>query len=211
MISQFFYLDGGESSGKIYAGPVWDYDLAMGNTMMWPEFTANMLFANRANLSASPWFHDLYQQEEFYRYVRQLWQEEFYPLLQELTMAEMEAYANTVAAASRMNAIRWDMGEFQGENRYIREYMTRRMDFLDCLWTEEPEYCLVQANSGRGLFACYVLEPGAVLPELPSYDDDSMIFYGWHRRDTEELFDVTQPIYEDLWIYLKQEHVAYTE
>lgn len=40
--SQFYYYDGAEENGKLYAGPIWDFDLVMRGTNSWSPLMANM-------------------------------------------------------------------------------------------------------------------------------------------------------------------------
>lgn len=199
IISQFFYMDGSDDSQKIYAGPIWDQDLTFGNKLMWPSYSENMLYANRSRIAASPWFADLYQKEEFYQYVRHLWCSSVGSLAASLAETGMDTYFSQYSSASRMNAVRWDLGNVQEENAYIQTFFRNRIVFLNELWREEPEYFTVQVNSGRGLEACYAMKPGECLPELPFYEES----IGWFRRDTDEPFDIKQPIYENLLLYLK--------
>ena len=63
-VSQFYYWNG----GKIYAGPVWDYDLTMGVSLPWDTFhyVPEMFYANRPGEDGAAWFCALYQKQEFY-------------------------------------------------------------------------------------------------------------------------------------------------
>ena len=66
LVSQYFYYDGDDPSSRIYAGPVWDYDNAMGNRECWEILQPKMLVANQTrgiNGFYAPWFSALYQKE----------------------------------------------------------------------------------------------------------------------------------------------------
>ncbi len=69
-ISQYFYLDGTEESGKLYAGPGWDYDVTMGSSAAWYLKELQTFFANRLHLRQgqdNPWLYFLYRWEPFYQ------------------------------------------------------------------------------------------------------------------------------------------------
>lgn len=203
-LSQYFYGDG--EDGKIYAGPVWDYDMAMGNSEAWQLSQPEAFFGNRAILRAwqtEPWFAALYEKTEFYSQVTEQYKTVFQPLLAEFLNEKLAAYASQIQPAAFMNQHRWPGQDASAETESIRDYMTRRMEFLSKVWLEGERYCtlLVDTNDGSNT-ACYAVRPGEYAPELVSYEyiPDAV---GWYHRDTEQPFDITQPIYEDTDIYLK--------
>jgi len=199
-ISQFFYADG---SGKIYAGPAWDYDGAMGN------FVPESLFGNRVQACEGkplPWFSTLYRKDFFIEKVKQLYAAEFRPLLSQLLSEKLGDYADRIQMASRMNSIRWAGTDMLPEVEAIKTYMEARMAFLDNLWISERPYCIVYADLGPDMNGVnYAVVPGGMLPPLPEYtDSDTTDYHGWYIKNTEEPFDNAMPIFEDMEIFLKQ-------
>ena len=130
-VSQFYCWNG----GKIYAGPVWDYDLTMGVSLPWDTFhyVPEMFYANRPGEDGAAWFCALYQKQEFYNRVTELYQEEFQPLLAEFIETEITQYTAEIAASADMNAIRWAAGDFSAAVENLQEYLSKRMDFLDAV------------------------------------------------------------------------------
>lgn len=208
VISQFFYYSSNDSTGKIFAGPVWDQEIAIGNTMMWPEYVPNMFFVNDSAFPEASWFYELYRKDTFYQQIRQLWKTSFLPAMEELLDGRIQTYALQIQPAANANAIRWLGRAYTIDWEYLQDYLTQRTAFLDDLWSSDRDCCFVQVKTGGGLYACYVLSPGDVLPPIPSFDDGSAILQGWYLQDTDLPFDITQPIYEDTKIYLKQEATA---
>lgn len=200
--SQAFFRDGVE--GKICAGPVWDYDLTMGNTVAWPKPSPSQMYAHIENIWGSGWYAALYQKETFYRRVTELYESEFRPALQDLLDGKIEKYGSEISAAAAMNRLRWNTKDAREETAYIENYLSQRMAFLDSLWLENEPYCEVYIQVEDGVMLCYSVRPGESLPELPEYSSNAWVSYdGWFRTETDEPFDVSQPIWEDTSIYLK--------
>lgn len=205
VLSQYYYSDG----DRIYAGPVWDFDLSIKNPAVWQLRMPNSLFACKpAVLDAadSPWYYEMYHDETFYTRVVELYEAEFRPLLTQLLETGIDDYVSQISQAAVANQIRWNSKDHIADTEALVTYMTERMAFLDSLWLEEEEYCFILVNIADGTnTAYYALRPGEMLPELPVYEDtDTVTYLGWYNMETEEPFDVTQPIYEDTMIYLKQ-------
>lgn len=200
-LSQFYYYDG---SGKIAAGPVWDYDLTMGNRIAIPENGVNLFFVNKEGVYGSPWLPKLYQKDAFYQRMIALYENTFRPLLETLLETGIDQYAQTVAAAAERNSLRWGTAPAAGETDFLREYMIQRMAFLDGIWLEEEPYCVVRIHGYDGLVQCYVVSPGDPLPDFSVYEqNENIISHGWYYADTGEPLDPEQPIYEDIVLNLK--------
>lgn len=200
-LSQFYYYDG----GKIFAGPVWDYDLTMGNTFAYPYPTANMFYVNQPGIYATQWYPTLYENPEFYSRMTELYETVFRPLLEALSVEE---YGAEIAQAAKRNALRWNETDPAAEVAYIGEYLAERMAFLDSLWLEGEPYVTALVVTADDTLLSFRLRPGDTLPELPSYEStDTWIVHGWYTTGTEKPFDITTPIYEDTAIYLKHSTV----
>ncbi len=202
-LSQFFY--GSTNGSKVFAGPVWDYDVSMGLDA-WRMSVPNVFYANRPYLRKNMeqnWFHGLYQKQEFYDRLVTLYREEMRPLLETLLETGIADYASQVSQAARMNQLRWSAADPAEEAEKIQTYLTGRMAFLDAVWLNDQEYCLVTMDLSDGSNAvCFVLSPGDTIPSLPDISSLSNVL-GWYDLATGEPIDVTQPIYEDTVITLK--------
>ena len=205
-VSQYFYLDGEDPEGKIVAGPVWDYDITMGNPFKTTVSNPNQLFALRSAFyyfDDAAWFYYLYQQEEFAQLVRQLYAREFRPLLDDVFGQKVDGYIEYISVAAELNEIRWkhELAETYSESvEVLRDYMSRRIAFLDSFWINQDPYFMVEAMGFESAM-CFAVKPGQTLPELYVEVSDPQ----WYRVGTDTLFDVTQPIYENVQIYLGDE------
>lgn len=205
--SQFYYWDG----GKIYAGPVWDYDLSMGFSPAWETFcyVPEMFYANRPGVNGPVWFCALYQKQEFYDRVTELYQKEFQPLLMDFLETEVTQYTAEIAASAKMNTIRWATEDFGMAVEDLQEYLFQRMQFLENVWTRNEEYCVVRVHREDEVPLCYAIRTGAYMAELPeTVNIDDTVYTGtWYLAETGEPFDAKQPIYEDTDIYFRKEDV----
>ena len=207
-ISQFFYCDGYRAGAKVYAGPAWDYDRILGNTS-WQFQYSNALYAQRLDVKGNyetPWFHKLYQKTEFYDRMVCIYEEVFVPVLNHLLDSNLTEYMNYILPAHQMDQLRWGINnDLSEEIEYIHGYISRRMTFFTDIWIKGEDYCFVQADPGFNQFYAYfAVRPGERLENLRELtDSDTSKFLGWYHTDTDEPFDSTKPIYEDITLYAK--------
>ena len=204
-ISQFFYW---ENDGKIYAGPVWDYDVSMGSDGHWQIQDVNMLHAGRPHLWSyedTPWYYALSRKTEFQAELERVYGQELRPLMEKLTENGIRKYYEEIASAARRNQIRWGTREAGAEAEQVLSYITQRIGFLDSLWLERCDYYLVQLHMNWLVMGCYAVAPGETVPEqsLPG-NWGSVEYIGWHNAETEEPYDFSQPVTENLCLYLKE-------
>lgn len=211
-ISQYFYYDESNVEGKIYAGPVWDYDLAIGPEIYEQRIAPNTLYANRYDVVSdycAPWFHALYNNDLFYSKIVEKYQCEFLPLLDEFLCNSLLAYSRQIDKSFGMNKIRWSLEDvdIDGEVNFLRNYMQERIAFLSSLWIENQKYYTVKVeNTTSENYCYYAVLSGENLDELPDFENvKNAEFLGWYIADTDEPFSVADPIYEDMEIYAKWE------
>ena len=206
-ISQYFY--GSAQEGRLYAGPVWDFDISMGNAQAWRVRDPETILAGRSRIWPhidTSWYASLYQQDAFRERMTQLYQEEFLPLLDTCLTTDLEGCLAQILQASAMNQLRWENLQTGApeETAAIRSYMEDRIAFLNQLWLEEAPFCQVLVDmNADGSTTCFAVRPGEQIPFLPEYEPSEEIL-GWYAAGSEEPFDITQPIYEDMEIVLRK-------
>lgn len=206
-LSQYFYYD---DTGKVYAGPVWDYDLSMGNETIWQLKETDVLFANRYQVKNeiwTPWFYSLCKKQEFQERTQQLYDTVFKPCLDQLVEDTIYQYADVVCHAKEMNSLRWSLSasEKYSDEEYLVSYLQKRMDFLEAFWNDPDSYVLVQVDDGRDSNMVYfTIKYGACIPNMPDLDDtENAAFLGWYDTATNERIDFSQPVYENMEIHAK--------
>ncbi len=208
-ISQFFYYDKNVDDGKIYAGPVWDYDHSIGNITSSELYDPQSFFANRLYVKdayTSPWFYNLYKKKEFITKVIDLYRNEFVPLVQKYKEPLIDEYVSQISASMAADQIRWGKENiFNDEIKYIKAYSAERLEFLNKIWCDNENYHVLREDRSLGGFYSYhVIFDGECFDKLPVLDDNaSYKFLGWYYVDTDEPFDPDKPIYEDVEVYAK--------
>ena len=202
-VSQYFYYTG---DGKLYAGPVWDFDNTLAS-QEWQNSSPQAILAGRHyvyDLVTPRWLGTLYEKDAFREHVVSLYREEFLPKLNTISESQLDAYIQQIRPAAYINSVRRNAGNFENETDRLMAFWRERLSFLNSLWLEENEYHYVHISNGFGSWSCFAVQPDEVLTHLPSTENvDGLVCLGWFDTVTGEPFDVTQPICQDAVIQLK--------
>jgi hypothetical protein len=160
--SRFFYKPADEQSLKAFAGPVWDYDITLGNysTPNSKKFKLPEYFAINCDGGTDYyWFPALYRQPDFYAAVLKSYREQFVPALETLlgkgenadgSLRSLNDYVAEISGSAAMNFARWPVfnmasrevktgANYQENIDFIKNYLKRRMEFLAENWiTDTP-------------------------------------------------------------------------
>ena len=205
--SCFYYY----SEGKFFAGPVWDYDMALGNCTRNQEphaFIAKNVLTPAAVLS--PYYRALYANESFLRRVEAVYRDVFVPELERMVDEEIDRLSGLIQKASEANSLRWRSMYDDVQSWYpyavktaagIKDYLSRRIDFLSSAWLEGVDYCTVQFRPAHGSSSWNIsVQKGNCLKT--SYIDT--VSTVWLDSSTGKPFDFGRPIMTDM-ILLRQE------
>ena len=204
-ISAYFYKDGRDPSGKIYAGPVWDYDLSMGSKGAGQLKHVKAFFSDKRHiwdLEDTTWSYWLNRKPEFHNRVKELYQTIYRPLVQELLDSGLDDYTMQVYQGAQLDQRRWATEDAQEEKERIHQYLTERLAFLDSVWIENTLYYKVLVIRDPNNSFCHAVLPGETIPKLSGYYEEWGML-GWFDAETGEPFDDTQPIYKDRIVYMK--------
>lgn len=203
--SQYFYCYDLQPESPVYAGPMWDYDAALGNPGIWSLNSPQGLYAWRPEAMVgypTPWYHSLYEKAGFRQALQDTWQAVYLPLLAQMPEV-LETYTRQLDTAFSRNALRWAV-ETPGlarEAEAIGEYLQQRSVFLGDFFRGEKDFCILRLREGEyaGYYGYYALERGTCFDALPEKTGED--FLGWYREDTGEAFDPEAPVTEDLELY----------
>ena len=124
-------------SGKLFMGPVWDFDIAMGNV----DFGTGMETEGWRIREVS-WFRRLFEDPAFQERVRARWNELKNNEI-EAVIAEIDATAETLSVSQTQNFNRWKIldkrvwpnpvvtGSYAGEVTYLKEWLNARIEWMD--------------------------------------------------------------------------------
>ncbi len=134
--STFFYKDSDKKDGKLYSGPLWDYDLAMGN---YSGFSATDGFETKNRF----YYPELFKHEEFKKEVKARYGE-VKALLEAAAGKKADEFKEYIKKSADMNFKRWDcMGKeirvapekaaksFDQACSYVKDFIKARLRWLD--------------------------------------------------------------------------------
>lgn len=126
-------------NGKLTMGPLWDFDIALGNI----NYNGNDNPEGWWIKTTNAWYSQLFNDPKFTRAVKERWQEVL-PVLRTTIMDEIDEVAfGTIHAAQQRNFQRWDIlnelvwpnpavfGSYEGEVNYLTEWLTERINWMD--------------------------------------------------------------------------------
>lgn len=210
--SSWFYKPDDSESNLIYAGPVWDYDKAFGQYELSCYMDPRGLSYLTYHHYSSPWYQQLYSHDDFEEAVKKYYKEEFQSYFRDLVEERIDSYAERVRTSAYMDHIRWAelsdqwmFDDFDESVTYLKDFISKRTDFLDEVWVENKIYYMVKFKVEGAVYEAKYLTPGEVLTDIPDLSEEYDHILGWYLDGTDEPFDLTQPIYDDYTIYLKTE------
>lgn len=208
--SQYFYKPADSSSSLMYAGPVWDYDIAYG---------ALVAFAHPEGLWASYLDEDcniytaLCAQPDFMEEVLRQYQELLLPFYQTSVQNYLDTVPDTIRKASYMSSIRWNsydttdydsfLNKYDKDVAGINQFLTARTDYLNAIWLENQKSHDVYLDvSDCDYFYLGTDNHVSVLDNECIYFLYDPVKYGytfdhWQNKNTGEVFDLSTPVTQD--------------
>ncbi len=206
--SSYFYKDIDSISDKLYAGPVWDYDVTWGNA---PAYLGHIssspdrLTRLAAHRDSSVWFSALYNKQEFYEELIACYQNEISGHL--LTLAEdvLPQLVEMTNASAAMDRVRWDeqyilnedTAEREEETAFLYNYIVKRKAFLDKAWIEQVPVHQISLYVENTIYDTLYVFEGETLPVFHETDFDYAQFSHWAAPDGS-MPDMNAPVYENI-------------
>lgn len=182
--SCFFYKDAG---GKLFAGPAWDYDAALGLEYEYEGLDLNDPGTWWVNQRVRDWWDDypllfcaLYSREDFRSAVFDMWEENADAWLSEDYFSELYAFGESLAATSTGVFSQRGAAYIESRDRVIR-FLKERKTALDLGFSPDAAYVRYDAGGGTGHIyetAMYRIGDGYTLKEN-AYEKDGSEFKGW--------------------------------
>jgi len=125
--SYFFYKPWNEN--RLYAGPVWDYDTALGNNRDWGD-TSIMQNPQGMYANSSNWSKQLWEKAEFREATKEIYQKHFDNYLEKLLGKRLEDSIQTVKASAFMDQTYYDNEDWEEEVYQMKQFLQKRKEFL---------------------------------------------------------------------------------
>ena len=202
--SSVFYKDKDDIDPRLHAGPVWDYDMALGNSGRILTDVPDHLDFCTNHVEHTVLFYDLYMKSDSFREtVMKDYREKFRGQLHSLLNGGLEEYALAVDKNNGMDTARWQLNidEINSHRENIREFLEKRMEFLDRVWIDRENIHIVHLTKDGGDRHPYIgLLDGGTLETIPQprrrNEEDEEPY--WRTVETGEFFDKNTPVYSDL-------------
>ncbi len=203
--SQYYYI----SQGKMYAGPVWDYDHTFGNGGFPCENPETIITPWRSIYKEFPgWYSRLLRHEEFFDLVCEIYENEARPIITRM-LEDFDALRLSIYDSSVLNELKWyGVREYtpDADKDYLKDYVEKRAAFLDRLWIDREELVYVYfVGIGVEHYYSVMVEPGTTLAEI----SDTGLGISIEEADIAKvgggLADIYAPITEDCGFYVTLE------
>lgn len=208
--SSFFYKPEDSVSSKIFAGPVWDYDKAYGEQGSYNANPRDLEYMTQ-RLESTTLFRELYKHAEFKETVAACYADFFSDYMQEIYEEKIDACYEEIVSSVAMDTARWSLhyskhrGDRENVERLqdLKEFVRARKVFLDEVWKEKKEICMVtfREELGNVETSMGVIKGEKLIPVQPKdmwAMPDGMELEGWYDVETGERFDETRPIEKDM-------------
>lgn len=221
--SQFAYALK-EDDSLWYAGPVWDFDGIMGNvnTPMYavPEALTSIVEMSRPEIEKDQnrWLAAMWRHSQFQELVKSKYKEIFRDEYERILLEKIDGYVEVIHRSAILDAFRWHedrlswfftipegvsselADSYEGYDildiciSEVKDFMTRKLDFLDKLWIENREFCIVEVRNsapfldqGYNQTLYYWVEKGTGIQHLPHYEAEGYEFEGYFDKDYDDL------------------------
>lgn len=219
--SSFFYKPQDLVSTKIFAGPVWDYDVAFGNCNL-DRIASNPLGITRLNnhIYGTDMFVKLYEKEDFYERMVKMYEEKVLPYLDELLEKGIDEMVEQSRKSAEVDSVRWEelknryqyYEEYDNDVRYLKYFVRERRNFLNQVWLEKESYHNVNFMVDGEIWQILCIKDGETpkAEPVPSRYSTGSLFMGWFTEDGVP-YDLYKPIYEDMTFHASWQELLQKE
>lgn len=199
--SSYYYVHWMGEDIKLYAGPIWDYDMALGN--WWGDITWN----NPQGIVRYRLGFD--RREDFMQIVRTYYKDYFHPYLEDKAEIKIREYAQLIENSVKMDTLRWNKNSLEKESftnsvEKLIWFVKARKAFLDDVWIYGKTYHRVNYVDEDKIIKNIYVEDGKILENyIPEQQDKN--FLGWYDEDLEEEWDFEQPVTDNMALWAKWE------
>lgn len=190
--SSFFYKDADIVDGKIYAGPLWDYDLALYEGK---EFNVKNVEVIGANYLCERLMNNQVAHDSMVNK---------YDLLREKVEFDFPSFLyrenKRISKSRDMNHIRWDNPRFDSyafmDN--TTQYLKARLDVIEERIINEDPYCCAEFYDIEGnLLTTREVKKGETIEDIPKCISWTSVFNGWFDAETGKELNKDTRIYKD--------------
>ena len=201
-----FYFYKKEGNPLLYCGPVWDFDLCMGNMNCGDYYlTSEQTLWLRDGRKR--WLHRMDQFPEFRERVAQIYLEEMEPIVRDILENEFDQNVEMLETDTRINYLRWGKNlDYEERTGLFRTLFENRVEFVHDYYSDPDSYCRLLFHFAWGDFSYYV-KKGESMGFLPTQEYGEKqstaqskangLIVGWRDTGSGGLLQADTPVYED--------------
>ena len=201
--SVFYYKDKGT---KLFAGPIWDYDIAWGNDFLGKDV--------RCSFFRNGWYGTLYDNKTFYNCLTGQYGSRMRPALEKLLEEDVDTLRSEIRSSIEMDDVRWahsdsytrrsDLRDWDQAVDWMKDYMENRTAYFNEVWLSGDLYHRVCFYDGDMMVAVTYVKDGEQIPEdTLNYAVECLAQKDWRGQDGET-YDRSRPVETDLKLYAQQ-------
>ncbi len=142
MASSYYYWN--PDSAKMFADPLWDYDLSCGSTEnIW---SAQSRYPDQIYAIGKPYYSLLYNTPVFREKVIALYRDVFLPAFTDYLREDLPSLQKRIRSAESMDNVRWTMRTDESVTQTdegLMQFFKNRISYLDKVWIKKIPYCSV--------------------------------------------------------------------
>lgn len=200
--STFYYKLPEHQGGKLYAGPVWDYDRGFGNEERNVMVNVNGYWNGLCEA--------LYRNPFFRNRVRDLYHERFVPLTETILRAFLEETPDSLSLSVRMDSVRWQNNLdrlnysydcFDDEVAFLSYYFDERAAIASEWINETGVYHMVTFTVPEGTSkSCFVRDGELLTASVLSFMREELECGIWSREDGS-VYQQGRPVFGNMTLY----------
>lgn len=202
-----FYFYKKTDDPRLYCGPVWDFDLCLGNMNCGDYYltSAQTLWLKDGR---KRWLHRMGKHPEFKELIAKLYLEEFEPIVRKMLDEEYDEMVSYLETDTNLNYLRWHKSHLNYRDRTgrVRTLIETRADFLHDYYSDPSQFHRLLFSFAWGDFSYYVKD-GESMGFLPTADygekqstpqrESNGFITGWIDTKDGTLLTPDEPISKD--------------
>ncbi len=202
-----FYFYKKTDDPRLYCGPVWDFDLCLGNMNCGDYYltSAQTLWLKDGR---KRWLHRMGKHPEFKELIAKLYLEEFEPIVRKMMDEEYDEMVSYLETDTNLNYLRWHKSHLNYLDRTgrVRTLIETRADFLHDYYSDPSQFHRLLFHFAWGDFSYYVKD-GESMGFLPTADygekqstpqrESNGFITGWIDTKDGTLLTPDEPISKD--------------
>ena len=197
--SEYFFID--QNDNKLYAGPIWDFDMCMGGFTTEVTSDVRVLFTCKDHFLGKSVFKSLYDNPIFIKKIVSGYKKLMRPIIVSIKNKKIDFLSKNIKESFYMNKIRWNLTDVSLKNEcdVLKKWTDEKTKFLDDIWINGEKFFRVMLQTEKPFVNryCYSIKPNERISELPNLSLDGYTFNGWYDFYTEEKVEKHEKITED--------------